>query len=104
MGSVILAYEPAEFARKLNGWLPNTGNWKACWRATRDGWAASTFHNNCTGKKPTLVIVKVVKNAKNLVFGGYSTITWDGSKFQLITIYRYYLHCSCIIQILNFHP
>lgn len=83
--SAILPYEHAIFARKLEQWLPNKGDWKICWRATIDGWAASTFHTNCDGKVPTLVIVKVVTNAKNLVFGGYSTATWAGSKFQFIT-------------------
>ena len=71
-----MSHESADFKRKLKEWVPNTGNWKACWRATRDGWAASTFHSNCDGKIPTLVIVKVVKNSKNLVFGGYCTVTW----------------------------
>ena len=77
--SAILLHEPASFAKKLNEWIPNAGNWTACWRATRHGWAASTFHSNCDGKIPTLVIVKVVKNSKNLVFGGYSTASWGGN-------------------------
>jgi hypothetical protein len=42
--------------------------------------------DKCDGKIPTLVIIKVVKDAKNLIFGGYSTGTWAGSKFQLIIV------------------
>ena len=76
-----MSSEPWDFKRILAEWLPNEANWTTCWRATRDGLAASTFHTNCDGKIPTLVIVKVVKNSKNLVFGGYSTETWAGSKF-----------------------
>ena len=28
-----------------------------CWRALTDGWGASTFHNNCDGKGPTVTII-----------------------------------------------
>ena len=77
------------FAKKLGEWLPKNGNWPACWRATRDGWAASTFHSNCDGKIPTLTIVKVLKDSKNLIFGGYiyCTVTWAGGKFEFMIIY-----------------
>ena len=61
----------------LDSWLPKTGRWSPCWRATRDGWQASIFHRNCDGIKPTLTLVKVVKNGKNLIFGGYATQTWN---------------------------
>ena len=81
LDSQILSHELSNFKTILGTWLPKTGNWTACWRGTRDGWAASTFHSNCDGKIPTLVIVKVVKNSKNLVFGGYCTVTWSGGKF-----------------------
>ena len=86
-GSAILSHEPGKFTRKLKGWIPKARKWKRCWQATRDGWAASTFHSNCDGLVPSLVIVKVVKNSKNLIFGGYSTATWSGSKFQFNIIY-----------------
>ena len=78
LDSQILSHESSNFIKMLGEWLPKTGNWTACWRGTRDGWAASTFHSNCDGKIPTLVIVKVVKSSKNLVFGGYCTVTWGG--------------------------
>ena len=84
----------SNFTKILEQWLPITGTWTACWRATRDGWAASTFHSNCDGKIPTLVIVKVAKNSKNLIFGGYCTVTWAGSKFKFMTIlHLLYVHC-----------
>ena len=76
------------FTKILREWLPKTGTWTACWRATRDGWASSTFHSNCDGKSSTLVIVKVVKDSKNLIFGGYCTVTWAGNgKFEFMVIY-----------------
>ena len=75
------------FTKILGEWLPETGTWTACWRATRDGLAISTFHSNCDGRIPTLVIVKVVKDSKNLIFGGYCTVTWAGCKFEFMIIY-----------------
>jgi hypothetical protein len=78
--SEILKNEPIEFDIKLAEWL-STGNgernWSICWRATRDGWAASKFHSNCDGRKPTLTMAQVVNNNKTYVFGGYSTEVWD---------------------------
>jgi hypothetical protein len=76
--SEILSSEPLNFTTKLGEWLPQAGNWSVCWRATRDGWASTTFHARCDGKVPTLTIVKVVKNNKNLIFGGFATATWAG--------------------------
>ena len=82
------------FTKILREWLPKMGTWTACWRATRDGWASSTFHSRCDGKSSTLVIVKVVKNSKNHIFGGYCTVTWAGSKLEFTIIYIYY---RCIV-------
>ena len=88
--SGILKNELNEFEKKLGEWLPKTGDWRICWRATRDGWAASTFHSNCDGKLPTITIVQVIKNNKKFVFGGYATVSWkqaySSSKFEMITL------------------
>ncbi|XP_015758389.1 PREDICTED: low-density lipoprotein receptor-related protein 4-like isoform X3 [Acropora digitifera] len=46
-----------------------------CWRAQKDGWAASTFHNNCDGKGPTVTIIQV----GSYIFGGYTDKSWSGS-------------------------
>ena len=90
LDSQILSSESSDFTKILGEWLPKTGNWTACWRATRDGSEGSTFHSRCDGKIPTLVIVKVVKNSKNLIFGGYCTATWAGDgKFEFTIIYIY---------------
>ena len=75
--SIILSSEPKKFLETLEDWLPRTGYWAICWRATKHGWLADTFHNNCDGIKPTLTLVKVVKNGKNFTFGGYATRPWD---------------------------
>ncbi len=84
--SEILANEPVEFDNKLAEWLPRTGNWRICWRATRDGWAASTFHSKCDEKNSTLTIVQVVNENKKYIFGGYATESWGGNvgKFEIM--------------------
>ena len=70
--SIILSGE-SYFRRLLEQWVPGE-KWKTCWRATRDGWAASTFHSYCNNKKPTVTIIKVGQ----YIFGGYATSSWDG--------------------------
>ncbi|XP_078382147.1 uncharacterized protein LOC144664802 isoform X2 [Oculina patagonica] len=52
--------------------------WKRCWRASEDGWAAATFHTNCDDKGPTVTIVRV----NNYIFGGYTNIPWTSSGCQ----------------------
>lgn len=41
-------------------------------RATRDGWRAQDFHDQCNRKGPTLTVIKV----SNWIFGGFSPIDW----------------------------
>ena len=52
-----------------------------CWRALTDGWGASTFHNNCDGKGPTVTIIQVGA----YIFGGYTDKSWS-SEYYFITI------------------
>jgi len=44
-----------------------------CWHAKTDGSAASTFHNNCDGKGPTVTIIK----SGSYIFGGYTDQSWQ---------------------------
>lgn len=46
------------------------------YRATRDGFDASIFHNKCDNKGPTIVIIK---SQNNYLFGGYAATHWDQS-------------------------
>ncbi|XP_073251059.1 uncharacterized protein [Porites lutea] len=53
--------------------------WKRCWRASEDGWAASTFHSRCDSKGPTVTIIRVGR----YIFGGYTSISWgSGSGYR----------------------
>jgi hypothetical protein len=91
-----LANERVDLKEKLGEWLPETGQWRICWRGSEDGWEASKFHKQCNEKIATLVIIKVVKDAKNLIFGGYSTKSWARGKFEFIII-----GCSPISNVLQ---
>ena len=68
--------ENGEFIAKLMEWLNNKSTWTLCWRASRHGWLASTFHTKCDSKGPTVTIVSV--EAGKYVFGGYNDISWQG--------------------------
>ena len=61
---------------QLSEWLKpvsqSNTHWNLCWRASRDGSAASTFHSLCNGKGPTVTIIKVNQN----IFGGYVSVSW----------------------------
>ena len=62
----------------LKGWLPSQGGkWRLLFRASRDGFAAATFHSKCDNKGPTVTIVK----SGNNVFGGFSEQSWRSGKF-----------------------
>ncbi|CAB4022807.1 Basement membrane-specific heparan sulfate proteoglycan core, partial [Paramuricea clavata] len=72
--SNILSGETLDYGQFLKRWIGGNNTWKLCWRATRDGWAAKTFHSNCDYKKRTVTLVKVGQ----YVFGGYATASWEG--------------------------
>ena len=48
-----------------------------CWHAKTDGSAASTFHDNCDGKGPTVTII----NYGSYIFGAYTDVSWHSSKY-----------------------
>ena len=67
-----------KYLTALNIWLQpvvqsKTSLWKRCWRASVDGWAASTFHSGCDNKGPTVTIIKVGQ----YIFGGYANVSWS---------------------------
>jgi len=71
--SSILTLGEADIVMK---WLPNPNSQaKLLFRGSRDGFDAKKFHEKCDNKGPTLVIYK---SHLNKVFGGYSSIPWNG--------------------------
>ncbi|XP_022808998.1 uncharacterized protein LOC111345977 [Stylophora pistillata] len=77
--SAILAKDD-HYHKTLSIWLSpvvqsQSSYWKRCWRASVDGWAASTFHSFCDSKGPTVTIIRVGK----YIFGGYTSLSWTSS-------------------------
>ena len=70
--SVILTNE--EHRRVLKSWLPEAmkGEYRLLFRASRDGFAASTFHFQCDNEGPTVAVVKSGGN----IFGGFTEKPW----------------------------
>jgi len=63
----------------LKGWLPSQeGKWRLLFRASRDGFAAATFHSRCDKKGPTVTIVK----SGNNIFGGFAEESWTSTPGQ----------------------
>ena len=61
----------------LLSWLPSHGDvgrrrLRLLFRASRDGFAANTFHDKCDNKGPTIVLVQ----SGNYVFGGFTEKSW----------------------------
>ena len=68
----------------LSTWLKpvaqsESSKWKRCWRASVDGWAASTFHSGCDNKGPTITIIRV---GGTYIFGGYTNLSWSAGKWS----------------------
>ena len=63
-----------ELAKILLGMLPyKTGGWRLLFRASRDGFAAESFHSKCDKKGPTLTIVR----SGSFIFGGFTEAAWS---------------------------
>ena len=69
-----------EHQQSLKGWLPTglEGEWRLLFRASRDGFAAQTFHSKCDNKGPTVTIVKSGAN----IFGGFTEISWESKNID----------------------
>ncbi len=50
-----------------------TSSFSLCWRGSRDGFAASTFHSLCNNKGSTLTVVKATTG---YIMGGYAALPW----------------------------
>ena len=66
------------YLKYLRNWLKPVAQgkslrWKCCWRASLDGWAASTFYSRCDNKGPTVTIIRV---GGKYIFGGYTSLSW----------------------------
>ena len=70
-----------ELQRVLKAWLsPLQGKWRLLFRASRDGFAAETFHSKCDNQGSTITIVK----SGDYIFGGFTDMSWTRSKFAKV--------------------
>ena len=65
-----------QYHYKLREWFGSDRKWKLLYRASKDGYTASSFHSCCNGKGPTLV---VIKSTEGWIFGGYTTQSWSSN-------------------------
>lgn len=78
-GSSILRHiEIKRFLGMLRTWCPNEARGlKLLYRASRDGFSASSFHAKCDDCSSTLTLVKVdAGEGRQSVIGGYADISW----------------------------
>eukprot|EP01080_Neovahlkampfia_damariscottae_P002851 gene2851-4694_t len=61
----------------LQRWLPlSKKGWKCVYKATKDGFASSTFRSKCNGIKNTVV---VIQSTNGNIFGGFAPIAWSNT-------------------------
>jgi len=67
-----------KMAAQLLLWLPKSPKgWECIYKASRDGFTNSTFHQKCDNKGPTVTVIKSKGNG--YVFGGYTPVPWAGT-------------------------
>lgn len=59
------------------------------YRASRDGFNHSDFHDRCDDKGPTITIIKSLKHYQT--FGGYTDIAWSTSENSIEANHKSYL-------------
>ena len=62
----------SQLSRFMEPVAGSNSQWRLCYRASSHGWAASTFHSKCDGKRHTVTIIR----KDQFVFGGYVDIPW----------------------------
>jgi hypothetical protein len=74
VGSELLSME---HQLKLNEWCktPNQ-QWTLLYKASRDGFEASKFHDKCNNKGTT---VSIIRSTGGYIFGGYTSISWTST-------------------------
>ena len=70
-----------KYDTKLREWIGNDYQWRLIYRASEHEYTASSFHECCNDKGPTLV---VIKSSGGWIFGGYTTQSWSGRCIYMI--------------------
>ena len=61
-----------QYDNVLREWIGDY-QWKLFYRASEHEYTPESFHKNCDGKSPTLIIIK---STDGWIFGGYTTRSW----------------------------
>lgn len=72
------------YDQKLQEWLDYQFGWKLIYRASEHDYTASSFHEYCDNKGPTLI---VIKSSVGLIFGGYTSVHWTSD--SICSFYTY---------------
>ena len=77
-----------QYDAKLREWIGNDYQWRLIYRASEHEYTASSFHECCNDKGPTLI---VIKSSEGWIFGGYTTQSWsgDGMYYDMILSSRW---------------
>ena len=80
--SHIVSQQYDEYLRK---WFGTYYGWMLIYRASEHDYTASSFHEYCDDRGPTLV---VIKSSEGWIFGGYTTQSWseNGIYYDTATI------------------
>ena len=81
---ILAKFEDYQFIEKIyresdKNFINKKLKMKLLYRVSRDGDSSSTFHQKCDNIKDT---VTLVKTENDLIFGGYTNETWDGSDYK----------------------
>ena len=81
---ILAKFEDYQFIEKIyrdsdKNFINKKLKMKLLYRVSRDGDSSSTFHQKCDNIKDTITLVKT-KN--DLIFGGYTNETWNGSDYK----------------------
>ncbi|GES79759.1 hypothetical protein GLOIN_2v1761969 [Rhizophagus clarus] len=61
---------------------PLSYDWKLIFRASRDGYDAITFHQNCNNQGACIIVAKITGNQNERLVGGFNPIGWFDSSGQ----------------------
>ena len=73
-----------QYDAKLREWIGNGYKRRLIYRASEHEYTASSFHECCDDKGPTLI---VIKSSGGWLFGGYTTQSWSGDGIYNDMIY-----------------
>lgn len=69
----------ATHKQQLNEKIGRSGDWKLLYRATRDGFDQSKFHELCDSKGPTVTVARVSDSGR--LVGGFTSVAWGSEGF-----------------------